>query len=439
MDAAVRARLLASMKAGRLVLLCGAGLSMAPPSSLPSAWTVAARCYDRYVMSIDPACPQELRGDLESLAEIFAKEDMLGSVFIDALVPWEDFVRPPNVGHAAVADFLITRLAAGVVSANYDTLIERRAQEYGFDLLASLDGDEAKVQARKHAPLLKFHGCSVRERRATVWTASQLTEDRVIAARIEKTKTWMAHHLRESDLLVVGFWSDWSYLNTVLAEALTGVAPLSVTLVDLAPEDVLQAKAPELWTLANSENVRFTHVQRSGAEVLDELRRAFSQAYLRKVLHAGRAALESELGAECEAGWLDPPDLGSEELYDLRRDAEGVPATAAATLRNPGPSEVLGYAHLLLRRAGASQTPVGYDLAGRRIRVVNGSGMLLQTVQDRFRETPFEVADIVVCAGATDVGLPLNVVREGRPGDIIRPSASAAWLDLPAARRELEV
>ena len=43
------------MEAGRLVLLCGAGLSMAPPSSLPSAWTVAARCYDRYVMSIDPA------------------------------------------------------------------------------------------------------------------------------------------------------------------------------------------------------------------------------------------------------------------------------------------------------------------------------------------------------------------------------------------------
>ncbi len=115
-------------------------------------------------------------------------------------------------------------------------------------------------------------------------------------------------------------------------------------------------------------------------------------------------------------GWLDPPDLGSEELYDLRRDAMGVPATAAATLRNPGPSDVLGYAHLLLRRAGASQTPVGYDLAGRRIRVVNGSGMLLQTVQDRFRETPFEVADIVVCAGATDVGLPLNVVRERATG-----------------------
>jgi len=31
---------------------------------------VAARFYDRYVMSIDPACPQELRGDLESLADV---------------------------------------------------------------------------------------------------------------------------------------------------------------------------------------------------------------------------------------------------------------------------------------------------------------------------------------------------------------------------------
>ncbi len=439
MDAAVRARLLASMEAGRLVILCGAGLSMAPPSSLPSAWSVAASCYDRYVMSIDPACPPELRGDLEALAEIFARDDTLGSVFIEALVPWESFVRPPNAGHAAVADFLITRMAAGAVSANYDNLIERRAQDYGFDLAASLDGDEATVRARKHAPLLKFHGCSVRERRATVWTASQLTEDGVVAARIAKTKTWMAANLREKDLLVVGFWSDWSYLNAILAEAMTGVAPLSVTLVDLAGEDVLQAKAPELWTLANSGNVRFAHVRRSGAEVLDELRRAFSQGYLRKVLHAGRAALERETGAACEPTWLDPPDLGSEDLYGLRRDAEGVPATAAATLRNPGRSEVLGYAHLLLRRAGAVQTSIGYDLAGRRVRVVNGSGTLLQTTQDRFRETPFDVADVVVCAGAIDVGLPVNLVREGRPGDIIRPGASAAWLDLPAARQELGV
>jgi hypothetical protein len=34
-----------------------------------------------------------------------------------------------------------------------------------------------------------------------------------------QTKTWMAANLREKDLLVVGFWSDWSYLNAVLAEA----------------------------------------------------------------------------------------------------------------------------------------------------------------------------------------------------------------------------
>lgn len=37
MESAIRTSLLSSMAAGRLVVLCGAGLSMAPPSGLPSA------------------------------------------------------------------------------------------------------------------------------------------------------------------------------------------------------------------------------------------------------------------------------------------------------------------------------------------------------------------------------------------------------------------
>ena len=41
MQAEVKTKLLASMHAGRLVVVCGAGLSMAAPSSLPAAWRVA--------------------------------------------------------------------------------------------------------------------------------------------------------------------------------------------------------------------------------------------------------------------------------------------------------------------------------------------------------------------------------------------------------------
>lgn len=77
---------------------------------------------------------------------------------------------------------------------------------------ASLDGDQANVQSTKHSPLLKFHGCQNLDPEETVWTKSQLIEP-IIAGRIDKNRVWMAANLREKDLLVVGFWTDWAYLN----------------------------------------------------------------------------------------------------------------------------------------------------------------------------------------------------------------------------------
>lgn len=61
----------------------------------------------------------------------------------------------------------------------------------------------------------------------------------------------MAANLRQKDLLVVGFWSDWAYLNILLGTVLDGLAPLSVTVIDLADAAALQAKAPDLWALAD--------------------------------------------------------------------------------------------------------------------------------------------------------------------------------------------
>jgi hypothetical protein len=116
----VRARLLASMDAGRLVVVCGAGLSMAPPSNLPSARRVAEMCFDEYALTADPHCNPALRENLESLAEHFAALNTLKTVFIEHLVPWPAFVCPPNPGHAAIADFLITRAAVAGLSSNYD-------------------------------------------------------------------------------------------------------------------------------------------------------------------------------------------------------------------------------------------------------------------------------------------------------------------------------
>lgn len=427
------------MNAGRLVVVCGAGLSMAAPSSLPSARRVAELCFDEYRLTADPHCDLALRGDLEALAEHFVGLNTLKSVFIERLVPWPAFVRPSNAGHAAIADFLITRAAVAGLSSNYDTLIERQAWEYGFDFRGALDGDEANVDAATQGPLLKFHGCSHRDRLSTVWAPSQL-DDPTIAARIQKSKTWMAANLRQKDLLVVGFWSDWVYLNRVIGSALSDVAPLSVTVVDLSDAGQLEQKAPDLWALAHGHEVTFHHVQESGADVLDELRRAFSTNYIRQVLAAGQAIFEQAAGVACDPAWLDIAEFDSETLYGWRRDAEGTPAGEPAIKMRPGNSEALGFFHLLLRQAGAQQLAAGYEMNGRTIRVLNGAGAVLGSLRSRFVEAPVVLtADVVVAVGATDLGLPGNVVRQGRVGDVIRPEAGGAWFDVAGARAELNL
>ena len=427
------------MDAGRLVVVCGAGLSMASPSNLPSARRVAEMCFDKYALAADPHCDPALRQNLESLAEHFAALTTLKTMFIEHLVPWLAFVRPPNPGHAAIADFLITRAAVAGLSSNYDTLIERRAWDYGADFQGSLDGDEATVHANTQGPLLKFHGCAHRDRLSTVWAPSQLA-DQTIAARIAKSEVWLAANLRQKDLLVIGFWSDWDYLNQVIGSALLDVAPLSVTVIDLSGSDQLEQKAPDLWALAHGANVRFTHVQESGAEVLDELRRTFSTNYLRRILAAGRAAFEEATGVACDPAWLDVAEFDSETLYGWRRDAEGVPSGTPASMKHPGEWVVLGYFHLLLRQAGAEQSAEGYRMNGRIIRVVNGASAVLSKVRARFIEAPAAVtADVVVAVGATDLGLPGNVIRPGRVGDVVRPAAGGAWFDIQGARAELAI
>ena len=183
-----------------------------------------------------------------------------------------------------------------------------------------------------------------------------------------------------------------------------------------------------------------TYLQESGAEALDELRRAFSTNYLRQVLDAGRAVFEQTTGIACDPAQLDVAKFDSETLYGWRRDAEGVPTTQPATRIRPRNCEALGFFHLLLRHAGATQQTDGYELNGRLIRVINGAESILGSLRAKFIEPPALMsAEIIVAVGATDLGVPSNVFRAGRAGDLIRPDTSGTWFDLPGARAELNI
>ncbi|OGP59830.1 MAG: hypothetical protein A2162_01570 [Deltaproteobacteria bacterium RBG_13_52_11b] len=428
------------MQANNLMLLCGAGLSIPAPSNLMSAVSVARSCYDKYapIEQLPPA----LRDDPDALAGHFYTTGQFSSVFIGSLVPWNDLTGPPNAGHAAVSDFLITRAAYGALSANVDTLIENWAADHKIAMIGALDGPEAITSARSTSPLLKFHGCLVKGQSQTLWTQKQL-QDPLIRQRIESCCDWMRLNLPGKDLLVVGFWSDWGYLNRVLETALAGREANSVTVIDPLSEAALQQKAPALWATLTGLSAQFHHVQASGNNVLEELRMGFSKVWLRKFFQLGRPFIEAQ-GARCSPDLLEPSaDLDCEALYNLRRDGEGVPYHRAAQKKEPSlDAAQAAFAHLLLLGAGASRKGAWYEHHDRTIRVVQGGGQGLSIVQERYGEAPtLGQADIVVCAGSIDLGVPGKLVASGQGESIVRPArgSRAQWLTLERARVELQL
>lgn len=445
MNPKLQVRLLASIQASRLVILCGAGLSMAPPSSLPSAAAISNRCFERYRDSIDASIDPSLRNNLEGIAEHAAKQQVL-HIFISSIVPWDALVLPPpNSGHQAIADFLICRAVEAALSANYDRLIEKAGEALGADLMGATNGLEAIQCAKTTSPLLKFHGCSVNAetRAATVWASSQLEDNKKIKANIKSASTWMAANLIGKDLVLVGFWTDWSYLNKLIFEVISQAdSPASVTVVDPSPLEKLIEKAPGLSEIID-KGIIFEHVELSGADFLNELRIEFSLTYFRKFLSIGRETYEAKHGAGTVAAvWMKPPnDMSATELYQARRDLEGRSKSMPAITKEPDhKSGIAAYVHLRLMAASATRIKDRFQLGEKTIRVVNGAGQYLDRLKAALAEPPASLSnEYVICAGAENLRAPSNVVRQGRPADFIRPETEAVWADAAQAFEELGI
>jgi hypothetical protein len=429
-------RLLGSIEANRLVLLCGAGLSIPPPSDLMSAIRVSQECYERYRHI--KVLPAAMRDDIGKLAGHFYGTAEFESVFIGSLVPWNELVGQPNDGHAAVADFLVSRAATAALSANFDTLIEQWAQQRKIAMRGALDGHEAREFSNDTSPLVKFHGCHFRDRKKTLWTDGQLAEP-TVADRVATCSKWMELELPGKDLLVVGFWTDWGYLNDVLANALNVNAFGSVTVVNPETSAALQAKAPSLWARLNGNANPLQHLQASGADALTELRVAFSKGWIRKFYALGKPLLEAD-GKTYSA---IEPDMNCEDLYNSRCDAEGLPYNRAARMKQPPPqSGAAAFFHLLLVGEGAAREGAQYTHKGKRIRVVQGAGQALNTVRQGYRESAaLPQPDFVVCAGALDLATPGRIISSGAGASIVRPAVggSAQWMTLEKARGELGI
>ncbi|RUX25827.1 SIR2 family protein [Mesorhizobium sp. M7A.F.Ca.US.011.01.1.1] len=425
-------KLLGAIETDTLVFLCGAGLSMSDPSKLPSAARVAEICYENWfpIEPLDPA----LKWDIDKLSGHFHARGDFKTQFIP-LVPWNELTGIPNKGHAAVADMLVSRAAHAALSANFDCMIERWAGERKISLRGALTGQEAVNFTAATNPLVKFHGCMDRGPMDTLWTQGQLGEADV-QEKIESCSQWMTLNLPGRHLVVVGFWTDWGYLNNVLANALTVSNALSVTVINPETSVALQGKAADLWAKLNSLSASFVHVQASADEALEELRAAYSMTWAKRFYALG-APLAKDAGLTATP---TPDSLAMDDLYRLRQDVEGKPYLRAATgKRPPSDAAAAAYFHIDLMGAGATQTGAWLNFSGRSIRVVNGAGRGLNDVRETNVEpSTFPQADIVVCAGSLDLGVPAKLIATGKAASIVSPApgGGAKWLTHEQAKTE---
>lgn len=401
-------KLMTSIADERLAILAGAGLSMAAPTNTPSAAIVAHKAVARHLELTGQQLPAEIEWDLEKVAKHFHGEGQL-SYFLNRLVDWVPFRANPNRGHLAIADFLACGAIDLAITTNFDELVESAARRIGEgDFRAALDGGEAN-QKRIHEPYLKIYGCCVRDVENTVWCVEQTTAN-PLAERLGKSTAFLSGRLLNRDLLVVGFWSDWSYLNAILQAALPAAANSVIYLVDPASDDDLKAKAPALWAWA--EQHLFEHVRAGAGETLEALRRRFSELLLRRVM--------MRAGNQANVMWLE--GLSTDDAYAIRRDLAGVDNVARE--RNDDASmSLFARSHQELNARGGVFEQGRYTVGEKRIRVVQAAGRNLSDVRADFTRTasPTDDLDVVVCAGAQDDGNATeNVVRDESPATIMR-------------------
>jgi NAD-dependent SIR2 family protein deacetylase len=428
-----KSKLLDSMWAGRLVIFCGAGLSMGTPSGVPSAASLADQCANAYEQTSGATLPIEMHRNVEVLADYFAERRQLESIFLSDVMQripdFRSFFRNPNAGHEAIADFLACSAIELNISTNVDDLVEHAAELIG-EPKANVAVTRAEVaRSSLHKPHVKLHGCFRRDMTQTLWSTCQLNTA-PFRDRIREFTEWLPGVLFERDLIFVGFWSDWSYLNQVLGGVIQQSRASRIVLVNPSGEKELKTKAQDLWDLAHQRSVELIHERQYGHEFLDELRKEFSFQFMRRLITAGTLTFTqvTQRAAPALHGF---ESLSSRDLYEWRQDSTGTPP--GKIVRKKMPDETmhrLGALHLEMLAAGALIEGSAYTRSGRRVRLIHGAGRLVGQIRAEYASSTSLISDDpVVCVGAENSApLPDSVARGNRADSVVRPGVSGTWM-----------
>ena len=421
-----------SLISGRLAILAGAGLSMASPSNLPSAARIALLAKQKYE-SIYGTSRAALPDGISEQADFFFSRGELSTVYFAVLVDPNSFAAPPNPGHAAIADLQLVQLVDLSITTNIDTLIEHAGATLYGQIFPCIDGAQLSTIPIGAASLLKVHGCIACDHDNTVWAVAQIGQP-PISERIAKTRATLKDRLLNKDLLVVGYWTDWDYLNSVLDESLGLVNPSKVIVVDLADAATFPTKAPELYKLGSRAS-SFMHVKVSGADFLAELRNRFSVSFVRQILYSGRAEFENTYTSVPNPSWLEPGPDDNDTYWWIRRDLEGcLPNKPALASQPPANEPLMGLTLLQIQAAGGVRNGRYWELNGKKIRLLRTPNQALHRAISNFEReiAPTVAPDIIIAVGSEDFALPSHVAR-GSSAPTIARGTSGQWLTRPQA------
>ena len=430
-------KVLDALLADRLALLCGAGLSMAPPSSIPSAAELA-NCAKRKYDATYGADRPPLPSTIDEQTQFFFKRDELATIYLSTYVDHDTFAGQPNLGHFAVADLMLICGINTAVSTNVDTLIEFAGNKLFGQIGVGVDLVGVTNLPADKSPLLKIHGCWTNPAK-TIWAAGQVNKEPT-KTRIRECGQWLEMRLANHDLLVVGYWTDWDYLNEVLQASFETVNLSRVIVVDPCETETFVTKAPVLYRLSQCDDVEFCHVRSPGDTFLNSLRVEFSRSFIRRILYWGKEAYTELSGNKPREEWLEPATKDAEVLWWIRRDLEGCYPNKPSKKRNPSKEPLVGLTILQLKARGAVSNGSFWKLGEQIIRVISAANRSLHEVESAFSGEPAPVVApaYAIAVGAESLSLRSNIARDSGNGTIVDGPATK-WLSRAEAIVEFDL
>lgn len=191
---------------GRLIVFCGAGISVLPPSNSPSWWDIYVAVAQALADRLSEAHPDlSPHLHLEKLLAPMKSQQLADLVFSRFAGP--TFARllqvvdiaDPNENHRAIALLAAVGGLRAAITTNFDTLIERAAAATGVRFDVAAPGVAASRAPDMRSVLVKIHG-------TTVEPASLIETSSHKAREISPTlpAAWLPS-LAGADVLVLGY------------------------------------------------------------------------------------------------------------------------------------------------------------------------------------------------------------------------------------------